>query len=134
MAEIVYGYCSAVPGIFGDHVMSLVYKIVNADAWAKALEGGIFKGAAIDLKDGYIHFSAAGQAEETARLHFAGVTDLLLVAFETEVFGQDLKWEASRGGNLFPHVYATVDPTAAIWAKPMPWNGKSHDFPIDWRS
>ena len=114
--------------------MPHVYKIVDSTVWASAIKAGVFKGAAIDLKDGYIHLSSADQAEETARLHFAGVANLLLVAFEAAVFGKDLKWETSRGGTLFPHVHAIIDPATALWAKPMPWNGATHDFPPGWKS
>ena len=113
--------------------MSLIYKIVDSKVWAEAAKVGVFKGAAIDLKDGYIHLSSAEQAEATARLHFAGIENLLLVAFKPATFGETLKWEASRGGSLFPHVYANLDPATALWAKPMPWNGTTHDFPQGWK-
>jgi uncharacterized protein (DUF952 family) len=115
-------------------MMILVYKIVDSGVWADAVKAGVFNGAAIDLRDGYIHLSSAEQAVETARLHFAGDAELLLVAFDSAVFGQDLKWEPSRGGSLFPHVYASIDPATAVWAKAMPWNGAAHDFPQNWQS
>ncbi len=114
--------------------MPLIYKIVDSNVWENALKSCVFKGASIDLKDGYIHLSSAEQAEETARLHFAGIDNLLLVAFLPEAFGPSLKWEASRGGTLFPHVYASIDPASALWAQPMPWNGTSHDFPQGWKT
>jgi uncharacterized protein (DUF952 family) len=119
---------------FRSFLMLRVYKIVSEALWSQAMAAGVFKGAEIDLKDGYIHLSSESQVEETARLHFAGQENLLLVAFNADVFGESLKWEASRGGALFPHVYGTLDPAAADWAKPLTWNGKAHDFPEGWSS
>ena len=111
--------------------MQILYKIIDAEAWGVAVADGMFHGAAIDLRDGYIHLSTAAQVKETARLHFAGVTDLLLVAIhEAQVAGR-LKWEASRGGQLFPHVYGTIDPPQIVWAKPLPWDGGTHVFPAE---
>ena len=109
--------------------MRVIYKIINQSAWREAEAAGVFKGAAIDLKDGYIHLSTASQLKETARLHFAGALNLVLVAIDEAVVLQDLKWEASRGGQLFPHVYGLIDPTRVLWAKPLPWNGNAHAFP-----
>ena len=80
---------------------------------------GLFKGAPIDLKDGYIHFSTGAQAVETAGLHFASQSDLLLVAVDATVFGEALKWEASRGGDLFPHLYADLPLDAVLWERPL---------------
>jgi uncharacterized protein (DUF952 family) len=97
-----------------------IYKILDADQWAEAVRAGIFTGAAIDLRDGYIHFSTAAQVAETARLHFADRQGLVLVAVDGAALGAALKWEASRGGALFPHLYATFDPAKILWAKPMP--------------
>ncbi|MBX9469430.1 MAG: DUF952 domain-containing protein [Rhizobium sp.] len=96
-----------------------IYKIVPRELWQQARAAGLFKGAAIDLKDGYIHFSTAAQAIETARLHFAGQAGLLLVAVDATVFGEALKWEASRGGELFPHLYADLLLDAVFWEKPL---------------
>ncbi len=110
-----------------------IYKIMAGDLWSEALRLGKSTGAAIDRRDGFIHFSTAAQVEETARFHFAGQHGLLLVAFEAADFGADLKWEASRGGDLFPHLYAVLDPARAKWAVPLPWNGGSHGFPDGWR-
>jgi uncharacterized protein (DUF952 family) len=112
--------------------MAKLYKIVSRDAWAAALAAGVFKGAAIDLSDGYIHFSDISQVEETARRHFAGQDSLLLVAFEADAFGEKLKWEASRGGALFPHLYDVLDPNLALWAKDLPWRESVHVFPEGW--
>jgi len=107
-----------------------IYKIVPSELWQEARKAGLFKGAAIDLKDGYIHFSTAAQAIETARLHFAGEADLLLVAIDATVFGEALKWEASRGGDLFPHLYASLPLDAVLWEKPLPLGADGlHVFP-----
>jgi uncharacterized protein (DUF952 family) len=111
--------------------MALIYKIIAAKTWREALAQDHFAGADIDLKDGYIHFSTVKQVEETARLHFAGQADLLLVAYEEAIFGPSLKWEASRGGQLFPHVYAALRPSQAIWAKPLIWKAGAFVFPPD---
>ncbi|THV17147.1 DUF952 domain-containing protein [Rhizobium rhizophilum] len=107
-----------------------IYKIVPRELWQQARAAGLFKGAAIDLKDGYIHFSTAAQAIETARLHFARQAGLLLVAVDATVFGEALKWEASRGGELFPHLYADLPLDAVIWEKPLPLGDDGlHIFP-----
>lgn len=109
--------------------MALIFKIVDQGEWAKARKQGQFTGAAIDIADGYIHLSGADQVKETAARYFAGCNGLVLVAFEANQFGPELKWEASRGGALFPHVYAALDPAKALWVKPLFWNGATHDFP-----
>jgi uncharacterized protein (DUF952 family) len=109
----------------------MIFKITTQDEWQNAIANGTFKGSALDLKDGYIHLSTAAQAKETARLHFAGQDRLLLVAISEDSVAAHLKWEASRGGQLFPHVYAQLDPTTAIWVKPLPWNGKELEFPAE---
>ncbi|NMD06842.1 MAG: DUF952 domain-containing protein [Phyllobacteriaceae bacterium] len=112
--------------------MAIIYKILPEALWQAAQRSGSFAGAAIDLTDGYIHFSTAGQAVETARRHFHGQRELLLVAFEAEALGDALRWEPSRGGDLFPHLYAVLDPALALWVKPLPWAGGQHDFPEGW--
>ncbi len=112
----------------------VIFKIVSEAAWVEAKAVGCFEGAAIDLSDGYIHLSDASQVEETAARHFARQAHLLLVAFDAAGFGNTLTWEASRGGALFPHVYGTLDPTSALWEKPLPWNGHAHDFPKGWNT
>lgn len=85
--------------------MTLIYKILSRAEWAQAKSSGAFTGSAVDLADGFIHFSAADQAQETAAKWFAGQADLMLLSVETEGLGEALKWEASRGGALFPHLY-----------------------------
>jgi len=99
-----------------------VYKILPATEWSAAGAQGSFTGSAIDLEDGYIHLSSATQAAETARLHFAGRDGLVLVQLRAEDFGEALKWEASRGGALFPHLYAALDPARALAVHPLPLN------------
>lgn len=86
-----------------------IYKILSGADWAAALSAGRFEGAAVDLADGFIHFSTAAQAQETARRHFAGQAGLLLLRIDAERLGAALKWEPSRGGDLFPHFYAPLD-------------------------
>ena len=100
--------------------MSRIYKIISAPEWRAAEAAGVFHGAAIDLTDGYIHFSTAEQARETAAKHFAGQSDLLLVAVDAAHLGDALKWEASRGGALFPHLYAPLSLNAVTSVAPLP--------------
>jgi len=100
--------------------MSLIFKLLPAAEWQAALAAGVFAGSAVDLADGYIHFSTADQAPETARRYFAGLTDILLVAVETDRLGEALVWEPSRGGDLFPHLYGPLDPGLAVWVRPAP--------------
>lgn len=111
---------------------NIVYKIVPTSLWQDARKKGAFEGAPIDLKDGYIHFSTAAQARETARLHFAGQNDLTLVATDGEVLGPALKFEPSRNGDLFPHLYATLPLDAVLWERPLPLGQDGvHIFPED---
>ena len=100
--------------------MSLIFKIVDKAAWAAACEAGSFRGAEIDLADGYIHFSTADQLAETAAKHFSGRDGLLLVAVEEAALGAALKYEPARQGQLFPHLYAALDPLMVAWVKPLP--------------
>lgn len=86
-----------------------IYKILTRPEWEAARAAGRFTGSAVDLKDGYIHFSTAAQAGETARRYFSGVADLVILAVPTEPLAAALRWEPSRGGDLFPHLYADLD-------------------------
>ena len=88
----------------------LIYKACEAGLWRKALAQGRFDGAPVDLADGFIHFSTRSQLPETLRKHFAGKSDLVLVAIEAAALGAALKWEKSRGGAHFPHLYDALDP------------------------
>jgi uncharacterized protein (DUF952 family) len=99
--------------------LALIYKILTADAWSAAVARGVFDGAAIDLADGYIHFSTAAQVEETAAKHFAGQDYLVLVAVEEASLGEKLVYEVSRGGALFPHLYAPLPVALAKFALPL---------------
>ena len=99
--------------------MPTIYKILPLSLWTEAQRAGVFRGAAIDLTDGYIHFSTAAQLAETAAKHFAGREGLLLIAVDTERLGPALRYEPSRGGALFPHLYAALDPQAARWIAPL---------------
>lgn len=94
-------------------VEDVIYKIVTRQQWKEAEKAGVFKGAPIDLEDGYIHFSTGDQVEETAAKHFAGQADLLLVAVSSAAVSEQLTFEPSRGGQLFPHLYADL-PLAAV--------------------
>lgn len=109
--------------------IATIYKICPADLWQAAVAAGVFAGSPVDLTDGFIHFSTAAQVRETAARHFAGATDLVLVAFESESIGPGLRYEPSRGGDLFPHLYGTLDPKLALWSKPLPLGSGGHVFP-----
>ncbi|AAK22514.1 DUF952 domain-containing protein [Caulobacter vibrioides] len=85
--------------------MTLIYKILSRAEWDAAKAQGRFEGSAVDLADGFIHLSAGEQAQETAAKWFRGQANLVLLAVEAEPLGEDLKWEASRGGARFPHLY-----------------------------
>ena len=100
--------------------MSLIFKIVGASEWRAAEAAGVFLGAAIDRADGFIHFSAADQAEETAAKWFNGRADLMLIGVEAEALGEALRWEVSRGGALFPHLYGPLPLAAVVWSRPLP--------------
>jgi uncharacterized protein (DUF952 family) len=100
--------------------MTLVFKIVAVEEWRAAQAAGVFSGAAVDRADGFIHFSTAEQAEATAAKWFAGRDDLTLVAIDAEALGRDLIWEPSRGGSLFPHLYAPLPMSAVLWSRPLP--------------
>ena len=107
-----------------------IYKICPAELWADAEAAGVFRGAGIDLIDGYIHFSTADQTAQTAHLHFNGVDNLMLVT--VCVAELDITWEASRGGDLFPHLYGDLPLSAVTAVTPMPLDANGHHvFPDD---
>jgi len=97
-----------------------IYKILPAAEWDAALRAGQFQGSAVDHKDGYIHFSTAAQAQRTAELHFAGQAGLMLLEVEADRLGGALKWEPSRGGDLFPHLYGPLDVALVEAARAIP--------------
>ena len=100
--------------------LGVVYKICPLALWRESERAGVFRGAPVDARDGYIHFSAAQQVAETAARHFVGQDDLVLVAVDAGALGAVLKWEPSRGGALFPHLYGELPLTAVKWVKPLP--------------
>ena len=112
--------------------MTTIYKIVPTSLWDDAVAKGRFDGPPVDLADGYIHFSSAAQVRETAERHFADQADLVLLAVEVERLGEALKWEPSRGGALFPHLYAPLAPAdvSSAVALPLGADGR-HLFPKD---
>lgn len=110
--------------------MSAIFKIVPAGLWQAAEQAGVFRGSEVDLKDGFIHFSTAAQAAETAVKHFAGQSDLLLVSVDGDRLGAALKWEPSRGGALFPHLYGDLPLDAVTSVVPLPLGADGrHEFP-----
>lgn len=112
------------------NLMTMIYKICPAVLWRAAERDGVFRGAPVDLADGFIHFSTATQVQDTAARHFAGQDDLVLVRIEADKLGDCLKWEPSRGGALFPHLYGTLNTAAADRIEPLPLRGDgTHAFP-----
>jgi uncharacterized protein (DUF952 family) len=102
----------------------------RADEWAAAVAHKVYHGSSQDLADGFIHFSTAAQAAETAAKHFAGQGDLLLLRVDTARLDDRLKWEPSRGGALFPHLYGDLDLTAVAKIDPLPVGADGrHSFP-----
>lgn len=98
---------------------NLIYKIATSADWQAATRTGSFQGAAVDLADGFIHFSTASQLRETAKRHFSGQTDLVLAEILSDRLGDALIYEPSRGGELFPHLYAHLPMTAVRQAWPL---------------
>lgn len=110
--------------------MTIIYKICPAGLWHEAEQAGIFAGAPVDLADGFVHFSTAAQVRETAAKHFAGQSDLVLVAVSAEGLGPALRFEPSRGGDLFPHLHGPLPTGAALWVRPLPLGRDgAHAFP-----
>jgi uncharacterized protein (DUF952 family) len=107
----------------------MIFKILPRTLWEAAVAEGALKGSPLDAADGYIHFSTAAQVRETAAKHFAEIADLVLVAVPEDVLGHALKWEKSRGGDLFPHLYAPLRVTFAAWVRPLPIADGQHIFP-----
>jgi uncharacterized protein (DUF952 family) len=100
--------------------VNLIYKIVPEDLWREAERTGRFDGAPTDRNDGFIHFSSAEQVRATAAKYFAGRSDLLLIGVDPRQLGEDLRFEPSRGGALFPHLYAPLETSTARLVRPLP--------------
>ena len=110
--------------------MPFIYKICSEALWQEARNAGVFAGAPVDEHDGFIHFSTAAQVAETAAKHFAGADDLVLLTIDADRLGAALKWEPSRGGALFPHLYGALPLDAVLWAAPLPLGPDGrHAFP-----
>jgi uncharacterized protein (DUF952 family) len=110
-------------------VATIIYKICDAAPWRAAEQAGTFRGAPVDIADGYIHFSTAAQVRETAARHFADRPDLVLAAIDADALGPALRYEPSRGGALFPHLYGALPMSAVLWVKPLPLGAAGHVFP-----
>jgi uncharacterized protein (DUF952 family) len=107
-----------------------VFKLVDRGSWEAAASRGVFDGSAADARDGFIHLSTADQVRETAARHFAGQSDLLLVAAAAASLGDALRWEPSRSGALFPHLYAPLPLSAVCWVAALELDASGrHVFP-----
>ncbi|MCI2399167.1 DUF952 domain-containing protein [Aliiroseovarius subalbicans] len=109
----------------------LIYKIFRAPEWAELQTAGETLGAPVDRADGYVHISTATQVAETAAKHFADEADLVLLALDSIALEQDLKWEVSRGGAKFPHLYRALRMDDVLWHRPLPLGNDGHEFPKD---
>lgn len=111
--------------------MTMIYKICDSAQWAEAKRAGEFRGSAADFTDGYIHFSTAAQVVDTAAKHFGGMSDLVLLAVMAEDLGGALRWEPSRAGALFPHLYGGLAAAMVRWVEPL-WldDDGRHIFPL----
>ena len=97
----------------------LIYKVCPAREWNEAVVVSAFRGSAVDVRDGFIHFSTSAQLPETLRRHFAGQQHLVVVAVDPRELGAALRWEPSRGGDLFPHLYGELPVALALWVEPI---------------
>jgi uncharacterized protein (DUF952 family) len=108
----------------------MIYHMCPTETWQAAVRAGTYRGTADDLRDGFIHFSTAEQIAESARRHRTGQTGLVFIAVESERLGERLRWEPSRGGALFPHLYGPLDPTEVASVAPLPLGPDGeHVFP-----
>ncbi len=107
----------------------LIYKIFRPAEWAELQSEGATPGAPVDRADGYVHFSTAGQVAGTLAKHFAGEEGLTLLACETEALADDLRWEVSRGGQDFPHVYRALRMGDVLWSRPIASGPDGHILP-----
>lgn len=107
-----------------------IYHLAREEEWAAARQAGCYPGGAQDRRDGFIHFSSVTQIAESAAKHRAGETGLVLLAVDPDRLGQALRWEESRGGALFPHLYAPLPVAAVLWSEPLPLGPDGrHEFP-----
>lgn len=90
------------------------YKVLTADQWAQFERDRVFRGAPVDLADGYVHLSTAEQLEATLTKHFAGQAGLVVAQIDLILLAEVIQWEVSRGGGLFPHLYADLPMDAVI--------------------
>jgi len=97
----------------------LIYKVFRAGEWAELEAKGATRGAPVDVADGYVHFSTAAELAETLRRHFAGERGLWLLAVDADAIGDAIRWEQSRGGALFPHLYRPLARADVLWARPL---------------
>jgi len=109
----------------------MIYKILRAPEWEALQAEGSTQGAPVDLADGFIHFSTAAQAPETAAKHFEEAEGLWLAAVDADGLGEALRWEPSRGGALFPHLYRPLRLAEIAWARPLPLREGRHAFPAE---
>lgn len=109
----------------------LIYKILRPGEWAALQQAGETMGAPIDVSDGYVHFSTIDQVRETTSKHFADAPELFLLALDPDTLGDALKWEPSRGGALFPHLYAPLRLADVLWSRPLSLGATGHVFPDD---
>jgi uncharacterized protein (DUF952 family) len=107
----------------------LIYKIFRRPEWDAFRAAGETSGAPVDRADGFIHFSTAAQVDGTAARHFAEESDLVLVAVAPDALGPALRWEPSRGGALFPHLYRRLRLSDVVWDKSLPLGATGHIFP-----
>lgn len=106
-----------------------IYKILREEEWRAFETSSVFNGSPVDLADGYIHFSTAEQAPETAAKHFTKLNDLFILAVDPAGLGDSLRWEPSRGGALFPHLYGPLRIESVLWAEPLRLEDGRHSFP-----
>lgn len=107
----------------------LVYKILRRDEWEQLKSDGQTMGSAVDIQDGFVHFSTAQQLGGTAAKHFTGETGLTLLACDGASMGERLHWEPSRGGALFPHLYSTLSLQDVLWHQPLELGPNGHILP-----
>src|SRR3546814_8746060 len=110
--------------------MPLINHLARKSAWEEAARTGVYAGAAADRADGFLHFSTSAQVVESAARHRAGEADLVLLAVDPTALGAALRWEASRGGKLLPHLYGDLPVAAVVWSRPLPLGPDGrHVFP-----